>query len=201
MSSINIKRFKKIFILLFISLTLSAVICFTVSAVNSTAAKILTLNKTFTVNIPTDFTYSKAEYALSSEITQHYILQGQNDSSALNGYIQVRNLSSSLAEYIIQAEGNFSGSVYGYEKKPALQNGSAGFDINFKIKGITYDTQVMQTLWQRENKLFIISLSTPIEKNNTELLQKSFDELKNSVTLTGDSLPSGKLTEYCIRYI
>lgn len=201
MVSTRIKRFKKISLVFITILFIIGIACCIISVASPNTEKLLTLNNTFTLKIPKNFTYSKTEYALSNEVSQHYVLIGKDNYKNINGFIQVRNQSTSLAEYLKQSEKNFSASVYEYEKKPALQNGSTGFDITFKIKGSDYDTQVMQTLWQRDNTLYVISTSARIEKNNSEILEKTFNELKDSVTLSGDSLPSGKLTEYCIHHI
>lgn len=187
---------KKFFIILFITIiSISTLCCFTSAAIDKKES-LLVLNDTFTLKIPKSFTYEKADYVLNSEITQHYILEGKDGYAKINGFIQVRNLSVSLADYIKQSEENFSAALYDYEKKPVLQNGSIGLDIKFKVNGPDYDTQVMQALWQRKNTLFLINLSAKIENNNYSIIEKAFNELKSTVTLTGDSLPSGKLTEY-----
>lgn len=199
---IKIPKSRKIIIstLFILFITIAAICCIGFTYADN-AEKIISLNKTFNVKIPDYFTYDYAEYALSDEITQHYILNGIGEYSCLSGFIQVRKQMLPLHEYIKQSEENFSAAVYDYEKKPMLQTGNIGFEISFKIRGTESDTQVMQSICQRDNSFFIVSLSAPIKNDNPEILKTAFDEIKNSVTISEDSLPSGKLTEYYIQSI
>ncbi|MBQ8165263.1 MAG: hypothetical protein IJZ94_05565 [Clostridia bacterium] len=201
MSLKKIKRIKRIFTVLFITVSIISIACCLIAFASLSSTHSLNLNNTFTVNIPPNISYEKADYVISKEITQHYILQGSDDYSSINGYIQVWNLKSPITDYIKQAEENLSASVYNYEKKPVLQNGSTGFDISFAIKGDNGNTFVRQTIWQRDNNMYVISLSAPDNTEQIAILDEVFDKIKKSVTLSGDSLPSGKLVEYCIQDI
>jgi len=196
---IKFKHQKKFFII-FISLVLFAVVtCGLISITKAEQSALLNLNNVFTIKIPENINYKKENYVIGNEITQHFALSGKDEYSKISGYIQVWQLTYPIEDYIKQSESNISAAVYDYEKKPVLQNGSTGFEINFKIKGDKFDTQVIQTLWQKGNSMYILSLSSPLRDSN--ILKKANNELINSVTLTGESLPSGKLTEYCIHCI
>lgn len=192
---------KMIIFTLFILIIATASICCIGSVSGNTPERIFFLSKTFSLKIPPYIVSNNADYALSDEITAHYTLTGVEEYTCINGFIQVRNQMITLQEYIKQSEENFSAALYDYEKKPTLRNGSVGFNINFKIKGKEYDTYVMQSIIQRGNDIFILSLSTPLKNYNQKKLKEAFDALDNSITVTGDSLPSGKLFEYYIQNI
>ena len=189
---------KKVFIILLSTITFIMITSLLLSFSHNHGDVLLNLNNTFTLKIPGNINYKKEDYVTGKEITQHFVLTEKNNSGKISGFIQVRKLSSTIENYMTQSEQNFSASIYDYTKKPVLQNGNTGFEISFKIKGDSYDTAVIQTLWQKGTDMYILSLSSPLK--DSDYLEKTFYEIRNSVTLSGDSLPSGKLTAHCIRY-
>ena len=165
------------------------------------AESTLTMNNTFSVKIPDYINYRKANYALSSEITEHFILEGTEKTDGLSGYIQTWNMTMPLSEYFEQLENSLSSSVYNYEKKPMLQNGSVGYDVSFYIEGDKYSSHILQTIWQYNDKMYVVSISAPENSKAYANLETISSGIKDSITLLKNSVQSGKLNEWYIQNI